>query len=81
MKGMEENGSVAVDPPDDRCTMCGHKIHDDSKNVQIPGQFLSSSRININGVECKFDSEFCATLFRKLQVIYGDGFCSDLARP
>ena len=62
-----------------KCSLCGKAIHQDSRTVNEPGKFVPGAMVNINGIECRFDSEFCDTLFRKLRVVYGVGFCADLA--
>lgn len=75
---MENDDSVNSDGAS--CSLCGRKIRVDSKAVQEPRDFIPGARVNVNGIECIFDSEFCATLFKKLQVVYGDGFCSYMAK-
>jgi hypothetical protein len=62
-----------------RCSLCGKAIPQTDNPVKVPGQFVPGSPVNVDGIECRFDSEFCDTLFRKLQVVYGAGFCSYLA--
>lgn len=69
-----------------KCAMCGRKfkqgLHgeqmEQNQQAAAQQQLLTSTSITVNGIEHRFDSEFCAVLFRKLQGIYGDGFCSDL---
>jgi hypothetical protein len=62
-----------------KCSLCGKVIPRESNLVEAPGKFIPGSPVNVGGIECRFDSEFCDTLFRKLQVVYGAGFCSYLA--
>jgi hypothetical protein len=62
-----------------KCSLCGKPIPQGGKIVNEPGQFIPGSPVNINGIECRFDSEFCDTLFRRLQEVYGAAFCSYLA--
>jgi hypothetical protein len=65
--------------PEVKCSLCGKTIQQNGNMTNVSGQFIPGSLVNVNGIECRFDSEFCDTLFRKLQVVYGAGFCSYLA--
>ena len=79
MTGINKEKSNSVDSRNARCSLCGKKIPQNGEAFHAPGQFIPGSLVKVNDIECRFDSEFCATLFRKLQLVYGVEFCSYMA--
>lgn len=81
-----KNSSNTEPSPGVRCVICGKEIRADPAyelmNVEeqktMGNLFATNNTINLNGVEYRFDSQFCNSLFRKLQLLYGDDYCSYL---
>ena len=79
MDEIADEDSFATKSKESKCSLCGKSIYRENGTVNEPGKFVPGALVNIDGIECRFDSEYCDTLFRKLHVVYGVGFCSYLA--
>ena len=85
---IKTNSSNTQPSPRVRCVICGKEIRRDPayELMKVEQQktkgnlFSTSNTISLNGVEYRFDSQFCNSLFRKLQLLYGNEFCSYLSQ-
>ena len=51
-----------------------------SNTIQEQGDLRTNMVAVIDGVAYAFDSDFCLTTFKKIRLVYGDSFCSDLKK-
>lgn len=55
----------------EKCALCGKDLE------EWKGMVIVQEEV-INGIHYNFDSEDCATMFKKFESVYGNDFCLDL---
>ena len=55
----------------DKCALCGKDLEEQKKGILVQEEV-------INGIQYNFDTEDCATMFKKFESVYGNDFCLDL---